>query len=180
MGASLFSKLFSQNFVFSSAKFLLKKRRKKLLHACALVGWCTICVPTNPPILTFQQVCRGSTWTLLRRTPGWSWVQSDAPVPVQTSPSAIRHGGLRPHVPFPSRFSFKFILDWIKLKLDENPAIDESIHDSQKCLSFIVYASTCYLWNLHNRITWSLFIDPHDIMKCETCSFQFKVLEICF
>jgi len=72
VGAGLFSKLFSQNFVFSSAKFLLKKRRKKLLHACALVGWCTICVPTNPPILTFHQVYRGSTWTLLKQTPGQS------------------------------------------------------------------------------------------------------------
>ena len=119
-----------------------------------------ICVPTNPPILAFHQVCRGSTWTLLRITPGWSWVQSDAPVPVQTSPSAIRHGGLWPHVPFPSMFSFKFILDWTKLKLDENLGRDEFIHDSQRCLSFISYASTCYLWNLHNRITWSFVYWP--------------------
>ena len=152
MGAGSFSKLFSQNFVFSSAKFLFFFK-KRLLHACVWAGWCTFVCQPNPPILTFHQVCRGSTWTLLRITPGWSWVQSDAPVPVQTSPSAIRHGGLWPHVPFPSMFSFKFILDWTKLKLDENLGRDEFIHDSQRCLSFISYASTCYLWNLHNRIT---------------------------
>ena len=83
-------------------------------------------------------------------------------------------------IPFPSRFLFTFFLDWIKLKLDESLGRDEFTHDSQKCLSFISYASTYYLSNLHNRITKSLSIDPHDIMKCETCSFSFKVLEIYF
>ena len=168
MGVGLFSKLFYQNFVFNSAKFWFEKK----IASCLCLSWLVnILCANQPPYSNIPPSVQGKYMNIIETNP-WTnpW----------TSPSAIRHGGLWPHVPFPSRFSFKFILDWINLKLDENFGRDEFIHDSQKCLSFISYASTCYLWNLHNRITRSLSIDPHDIMKCETCSFQFKVLEICF
>ena len=44
--------------------------------------------------------------------------------------------------------------------MDETHGRDEFTYDFQRCLSFISYASTCYLWNLHDRITWTFAYWP--------------------
>ena len=129
--------------------------------SCLCFSWLVhICVPTNPPYSNIPPSVQGKYMNIIETN---SWAKLSEIGCTCAWPNIAKCNSPRrfaTRILFPSRFSFKFILDWIRLKLDENLGRDEFIHDCQRCLSFISYAGTCYLWNLHNRVTWSFVYWP--------------------
>ena len=125
MGASLFLK-----FCFSSAQLCLKKKLNEIKASCLCFSWLVhICVPTDPPILIFSSSAQMNimnnteTDSLAKLSKIWCKSRSGSqtrPVPNQNIDTATCHGGLQPHLPFPFLFSFKLVLNEIKLKFEWN------------------------------------------------------------